>query len=206
MTGAGDFAGLDVSRETMGRLQTYASLLERWNPQINLVSKQTIPHLWKRHFVDSIQLYENAPSQSLAWLDMGSGGGFPGMVIAILSAELLPDRRVILLESDQRKCVFLRTVAREAGVQLEIINARIEEIPAINVDVVSARALAPLDMLLRFVKIHGKPGGTGLFPKGRSWRDEVSEAQKHWRFKHTVLPSKTDSEAVILRIEDIEHV
>ena len=199
-------AGLNVSRETMVRLETYLELLAKWNPKINLVSKSTLDHAWTRHFVDSAQLLELAPDDAKIWIDMGSGGGFPGLVIAIIGAELRPGLSVTLMESDQRKCAFLRNVLRETGVAAQVLSKRIEQIDPIGADVISARALAPLPVLLGFAVHHGAPNLTALFPKGESWKSEVEAAEREWRFQHEVWPSKTNPEAVVLRIKEIEHV
>ena len=119
---------LTVSRETIDRLSIYANLLEKWNPRINLVSRSTLDDLWSRHIVDSAQLFELAPVTAKHWVDLGSGGGFPGLVIAILAKELRPELEVVLVESDQRKCAFLRTVSRETNCGAVVHSKRVEEI------------------------------------------------------------------------------
>ncbi|WP_323781602.1 16S rRNA (guanine(527)-N(7))-methyltransferase RsmG [Thalassovita sp.] len=198
--------GLDVSRETMERLERYAALLTKWNPSINLVSRSTLENMWDRHFIDSAQMYQYAPQGAKLWADFGSGGGFPGLVIAILAAEKSPDLQVTLVESDTRKVAFLRTVIRETGISALTINDRVENIPSLKADVVSARALADLPMLLDFADFHLGQGGVALFPKGVNWEKEVLEARQTWRFACQRFKSETDAGAVILRIEDIEHV
>lgn len=195
----------DVSRETLERLDTYASLLERWNPKINLVAKSTIPELWTRHLTDSAQIHGLAPDFA-TWADIGTGGGFPGMVIAILAAESRPEAQFTMIESDQRKCAFLRTVARECGLKVAILPERIESAPAQRADVLSARALASLDLLLGFAERHLSASGTALFLKGARWKDEVDQAAAHWRFHWVAVPSKTEGGAVILKIGGIERV
>lgn len=197
---------LNVSRETQERLETYVRLLKQWNPKINLVAKSTLDDIWDRHILDSAQVLVAARVEEGIWFDMGSGGGFPGLVVAILAAEQRPDMIFYLCDSDQRKCAFLRTVVRETGVQAKVSAARLEELPSVGASVISARALASLADLLPLALRHGKTGHTALFQKGRNWREEVSAAQKEWRFQHEALPSKTDPEAVILRVEEIEHV
>jgi 16S rRNA (guanine527-N7)-methyltransferase len=118
--------GVNVSRETMDRLKTYAHLLEKWNPRINLVSKSTIPDLWTRHIADSAQVFALAPHPVSHWVDLGSGGGFPGLVIAIIANQGKSPLRVTLVESDARKSAFLRTVIRETGASARVINDRID--------------------------------------------------------------------------------
>lgn len=130
----------DVSRETMDRLGAYASLLEKWNPKINLVSSSTLANTWHRHLADSAQLWALAPEGAKSWMDIGSGAGFPGLVIAAIAAEKLPDLAVTLVESDRRKSVFLKTVAREMGVTVNVITERIEMLEPQNADILSARA------------------------------------------------------------------
>jgi 16S rRNA (guanine527-N7)-methyltransferase len=198
--------GRDVSRETNERLALYAALLRAWNPKINLVSRQTLADLETRHFADSAQLLELAPAHSTTWADLGSGGGFPGLVIAILAADRRPALHVTLVESDQRKAVFLRTVAQRAGVTVTVLADRIENIPPLGTDVLSARALAPLATLLDHANRHLRPGGTALFPKGATWRAEVDEALERWRFDCENLPSATSPDGAILRIGEIDRV
>lgn len=195
-----------VSRETNDRLITYLTLLEKWNGKINLVSPSTIQQAWSRHFLDSAQLLTIPGKLSGTWLDLGSGGGFPGLVVAIILAETDPTAKVILMESDQRKGVFLRSVLRETGVEAVVVTDRIEMAEPVRADIISARALAPLSDLLRFVQRHGSAESIAVFPKGRRWQEEIRQAEKEWRFKHSAHPSNTDPEAVILRIEEIEHV
>lgn len=167
--------------------------------------KSTLEHVWDRHFLDSAQLLDIAPADN-AWVDLGSGGGFPGAVVAILASELRPDLRVTLLEADQRKCVFLRTVLRETGSNGAVIAERIEKAKPAGAQIVSARALAPLNKLMGFAHRHMAPSGTALFLKGANSRQEVDEALEHWRFDCETYPSKTDEEAVILKIGEIERV
>ncbi|QOL82044.1 16S rRNA (guanine(527)-N(7))-methyltransferase RsmG [Pseudooceanicola spongiae] len=195
----------DVSRETFERLETYVDLLVRWNSKINLVSKTTIPQVWERHLTDSAQLF-SLSSTFTSWVDMGSGGGFPGLVIAIYAAEFCSEGHVTLIESDQRKCAFLRTVGRETGVDVTVISERIESVPPQNADVISARALTSLDGLLEFSVRHMDPNGTALFLKGARWNLELEEAKRLWRFRYEAHQSKTDPEAVILEVGGIERV
>ncbi|WP_414898955.1 16S rRNA (guanine(527)-N(7))-methyltransferase RsmG [Rhodovulum sp. YEN HP10] len=197
----------DVSRETSERLASYASLLRKWTPVINLVSRATLEELETRHFADSAQLFDLAPGEARHWVDLGSGGGFPGLVIAILADERAPDLRVTLIESDQRKATFLRTVAREIGLnRVEVIDERLETADPQGADVLSARALAPLDRLLGFAERHLAPGGAALFPKGARYADEVKRALASWRFEVQNHPSKTDPQAVVLKLGGIARV
>lgn len=192
----------DVSRETLERLDIYARLLEKWNPRINLVAKSTIPDLHERHFRDSAQLWKLVKARGL-WADLGSGGGFPGMVIAILAADGTSHTSVCLVESDRRKAEFLRTVARETGVTVDIRAERIERLDPLGAAVLSARALADLTSLLDFATRHLQPDGTALFPKGVTWEKEVSAAREQWNFDLEVIRSELDPASVILKIKSI---
>lgn len=199
-------AGLDVSRETLERLEIYLALLKKWNSAINLVSKSTLDQAWQRHFVDSAQVFSLVPEHIRHWADFGSGGGFPGLVCATLARELSSKIRFTLVESDQRKATFLRTVARELDLDVEVLSQRIEQVMPLEADLISARALASLPKLLEFTERHLLPGGHAIFMKGMSFREEISESLESWRFSHEEYPSVTDPESVILLIGDIDRV
>lgn len=191
---------LDVSCETRHRLGLYVDLLLKWTTRINLVAPSSVPHVWQRHILDSQQLFEYAPQSARHWLDLGSGGGLPGAVIAILAAEAAPDMRVTCVEADLRKAVFLRVVSRETGVEFGILASRIEEVAPQCADVVSARALAPLPDLLAYALPHLAPQGICLFPKGNRHLSEIESAQKDWQFELTSYSSKTNPSSAVLRI------
>ncbi|TMV83054.1 16S rRNA (guanine(527)-N(7))-methyltransferase RsmG [Thioclava sp. BHET1] len=204
--GGARFGAQDVSRETMERLEHYAALLRKWNPAINLVSKSTLEELWTRHFLDSAQIYDHCPEGAQHWVDLGSGGGFPGLVIAILAAENRPGLRVTLVESDIRKATFLRTVARETKVSVQVLSDRIEHLPPLSADVLSARALAALPQLLEYAARHMAADGLALFPKGATHAEELDAARKIWTFSCNALASQTDPRSVILAIGGLAHV
>lgn len=206
MTQQDRLPGFDVSRETLERLEAYDALLNKWNPAINLVSPATLSQLWTRHFLDSAQLFDLAEGREGLWADLGSGGGFPGLVVAILAKEKRPAQRFVLVESDRRKSTFLMTVARELGLSVEVRAQRIEEVNPLQADILSARALAPLDRLLGFAARHLASSGLAVFPKGASWRDELAEAQKNWSFSVQTYPSLTDPEAAILTFAEVSRV
>lgn len=199
-------AGLDVSRETLERLEIYESLLAKWNPAINLVAKGTLSEAWSRHFIDSAQVLSLAPPETRTWMDVGSGGGFPGMVVAIIAAELRPRLTVTLVDSDLRKSAFLGEVARQTGVAVTIIAGRAEELPPANADIMSARAFAPLTTLLTLAGRHLNPQGRGLFLKGARHEAEISDALESFRFDLQKVPSQTDPQAVILTVGGITRV
>ncbi len=211
MTGDGSgraafLSGTDVSRETTARLDLYAGLLSKWNTAINLVAPSTLKTLWQRHFLDSAQVFSLIPTRATIYADLGTGGGFPGLIVAILAAESRPDLRVICVESDQRKAAFLRTVVRETGIGAEILPRRIEMIEPLGADVVSARALAPLGDLLGYAQRHLAPDGQALFLKGAEYRREIDAARSKWAFDMDAIPSKTEPEAVILKLGGIRRV
>ncbi|WP_328598866.1 16S rRNA (guanine(527)-N(7))-methyltransferase RsmG [Pseudooceanicola pacificus] len=198
----GIFAAMDVPRETSEKLAIYQTLLNQWNPRINLVAKSTLEDAAERHFADSLQLMDMV-QPGAHWADLGSGGGFPGLVIAIARPM---ETKVSLVESDQRKATFLRTVLRETGTTANVITKRIEEADPLGADILSARALASLDRLLAFAERHLQAGGTCLFHKGETWREEVEAARAQWRFQSEAIESKTNPRAVVLKIGGIERV
>ncbi|MFP7672382.1 16S rRNA (guanine(527)-N(7))-methyltransferase RsmG [Marivita sp. S0852] len=196
---------MNVSRETQERLDIHLKLLKKWSPKINLVSAASLSDAAKRHFEDSVQIAELNRKKALHWADLGSGGGFPGAAIAILKYETCPETKVTLVESDQRKAAFLKTVSREVGVPFTVLAQRIEDIPPLNADILSARALAPLSDLLSYAELHLKSEGLAIFPKGITWKEEVAEAEKKWRFSLQSHKSTTNPDAAILEIGDLSR-
>lgn len=206
MTGQDDFRRrFDVSRETILRLELLEALLLKWNPAINLVSQSTLSEVWTRHFLDSAQLLQIAEPSPQHWADLGSGGGFPGLVIGILTREIFPTMRLTLVESDKRKAAFLVNAVRELDLGAKVASLRIESLDPLQVDHLSARALAPLDVLLGFASRHLLPEGVAIFPKGRSWREEVALARQSWSFDCEQKPSATDPDSVVLKIKGLQR-
>lgn len=199
-------AGLDVSRETLDRLNRFVALVEKWTPAINLIAKSTLPDIWHRHVLDSAQLFPLAPREPGLWMDLGSGAGFPGIVLAAIAAERSPETRFILVESDLRKATFLRTAIRDLNLKAEVLAERIEALHPMRADVVSARALAPLDVLCGLAAPHLSAESVCLFPKGAAHAGEIAQARKTWKMDLEVHPSMTDSEAVILKLKALAHV
>lgn len=195
----------DVSRETSQRLAIYFDLLKRWNSKINLVAPATISAAPGRHFQDSLQLMPHIPSGAETLLDLGSGGGFPGLVIALDAAQTKPSLHVTLVEADQRKAAFLRTVIRETGVSAEVIAKRIEATPQRSADIISARALAPLPQLLQLSAHFLGDKTTCLFLKGRKHEEELVAAARDWHFTHEAVPSLTEAESALLILKDVRH-
>lgn len=198
-------AGLDVSRETFADLQAFEQLVRRWTPAINLVSKTTLPDLWARHILDSAQVFSLCPSSATSWADLGSGGGFPGIVVAILARELKPDLHVTLVESDLRKATFLRQAAQSLALPVAVRSNRIESLDPLNADVLSARALAPLSDLLAYADRHLAAGGVAIFPKGARYAEELAAAQENWAFDADTQQSHSDADAAILVIRNIHR-
>jgi 16S rRNA (guanine527-N7)-methyltransferase len=206
---AADFAlAFGVSSTTLPRLETYVATLGLWQRRINLVASATLDEVWRRHIADSAQLVALAPPGAITWVDLGSGAGFPGLVVAILLAGEDRAAHVTLVESDQRKCAFMAEVVRRVGlagrVSVDILCARIES-PATRatlatVDVVSARALAPLDKLLGLAAPMLGETSVGLFPKGRNVDAEIDAASRSWQFSCEVITSRSDAEARIVRV------
>jgi 16S rRNA (guanine527-N7)-methyltransferase len=195
--------GVEVSRETIARLEQFAALVTKWTAHINLVSRQDARAIWSRHIVDSAQLFVATGRPVRHWADLGAGGGFPGIVIGLIAAELSPASRLTLVESDQRKATFLRTALREVGLAATVHAQRIENLDALGADVISARALTDLSGLIRLAVPHMSPDGILLFPKGRRADAEIAAARAEWTFDLGTQPSITDPEARILRIERI---
>ena len=198
---AAEFAdAANVSRETLARLRRYADLLEKWNRSINLVGRGTVDDLWRRHMLDSAQLLPLIPDRAASLADLGSGAGFPGLVLAICGA-----KNVHLIESDRKKCTFLREAARETGAPVVIHRGRLEEIESFQVDVVTARALAPLPKLLHMAYRFTKKHSILLFLKGKQADQELTSAAKEWSMRADQIPSRTDPDASILRLEAISR-
>lgn len=189
-----------VSRETLDRFIAYEAELRRWQSRINLVGPSTLPDLWRRHFLDSAQLSAHLPESAHTLVDLGSGAGFPGLVLAILG---VPD--VHLIESDTRKAAFLREAARAAGVAVTVHARRIESVPAIYADVVTARALAPLTDLLAWAHPFVGSKGVALFLKGQHVEEEIGDATRCWTMAVERLSSRTDRSGTILRVRGITH-
>lgn len=179
----------------------YVAELRRWQPALNLVSARTLTDVWQRHVADCLQL-ASLEAEAERWVDLGSGAGLPGLILA--AAE--PARTVTLIESDSRKCAFLRSTARLMGVEVRVIEGRIQEVLGrgdLNADVVTARGLAPLATLLAYAQPILRRGAIGLFPKGKTFSAELTAARESWTFAADVIPSQTDPDARILRITSL---
>lgn len=207
MTGIDSFrAAVPVSDDTAAKLATYAGLIEKWTRSINLVARGSVGDLWTRHFIDSAQVYQIWDKRGTSWADLGCGGGFPGMVVAILARGEGRQLAMHLVESDQRKAAFLRAVSRETSTPVTIHAARIEDVPPLAAEIVSARALAPLTDLLGYALRHRAPNGQCLFLKGERYGDEIADALAKWRFQSQNFDSRTQPGAAILNIGEFARV
>jgi 16S rRNA (guanine527-N7)-methyltransferase len=196
-----------VSRETLARLDRFVELLIAWQAHTNLIARSTVPTLWTRHIADSLQLIGLAPSARV-WADLGSGGGFPALVIACALAET-EGAHVHLVDSIGKKATFLREAVRVTGAPATIHAQRIEDFvdkPPESLDVVTARALAPLPELLAMTYPLLKTGALGLFPKGQDVAVELTQAAKYWKIQSSLIQSRTDSKGQVVIVRGIEPV
>ncbi|BAU39731.1 glucose inhibited division protein B [Acetobacter pasteurianus NBRC 101655] len=192
--------GVHVSRETEEKLSAFVSLLEKWNPRINLVSSKDIENVWSRHVLDSLQLVPLIQGQN-RFIDMGSGGGFPAVVVGIATG--IPG---VLIESDQRKAAFLREAARLTQTHLEVLPCRLESVKVQPAPVVTARALAPLVKLLEWAHPLLQPEGKAVFLKGQQAVQEIQEAERVWKMDVRTYPSQTSSDGMILEVRNFNRV
>jgi len=189
----------NVSRETLARLKAYADLLTDWNARHNLVAKSTLPDIWHRHLWDSAQLAPLIPDDAQTLADLGSGAGFPGLVLAAMR----PALKVTLHEATTKKCTFLQAAADRMGLRVEIRNVRLEDLPPQPFDVATARALAPLPLLLDYAHRFTGPNSVCLFLKGQNVGSELTEASKYWNMKASQVPSQTDPSAAIVMVREL---
>ena len=205
MTTTSDYTSLDfarelgVARETVSRLSTYVEILTIRNQQLNLVAESTMQQVWRRHILDSAQLVEQIPLSTKSIVDLGSGAGFPGMVLAIVLSER-PGLKVHLIESIQKKCRFLDEVAEATQTPVQVHWTRAEAVKNLRADVITARAVAPLDKLLKLAYPYFRPSSTGLFLKGKSLSHELTLASKSWKLDSTPVPSRSDPSGIVLRV------
>jgi 16S rRNA (guanine527-N7)-methyltransferase len=197
ITGVGD--------DTLERLKAYTALLEKWQRTVNLIGRGSLTDVWRRHLLDSAQLGPLLPPGIKNIVDIGSGAGFPGLVLAITAATALKDAEVHLVESNERKCAFLREVNRATDAGAIIHHSRIEDLSDLMADVVVSRAVASLQQLLQYANPVLKKGGQCFFLKGKKWRDELTQAQKKWIINDSAIQSLSDSSGMVLKLEAIAH-
>lgn len=191
---------LNVSRETIDKLETYLAVLVKWQPRINLVSSKTLANAWHRHILDSAQLATFLPESGAHILDVGSGAGFPGLVLSIITGN-----QVTLVESDQRKAIFLQTVIRELGLTASVKNARIESIPPLGADIVTARALASVARLLILLDRQFHSVKRCLFLKGASLEEELTVLRSYPTIEYCIYPSVTSESGAVLELGTSRH-
>jgi 16S rRNA (guanine527-N7)-methyltransferase len=197
---------LSVSRETLARLDVLSVLLSKWNQSLNLVAKASLRDVSTRHIDDSAQLVKFLPPTARHWVDIGSGGGFPGLVVAAMLWDTQPQCRISLIEADKRKCVFLREAARHMEISVDVRAERIETASPLQADVLSARALAAVPALCKYARRHLVDGGIALFMKGANHQAEIEDATAQgWCFELTTHKSITDSDGMILELRNIRN-
>ena len=192
-----------VSRETCDLLRLYYDMLISWNKKINLVSRKSIKTSWNRHFLDSAQLWLYLPQKANKWLDFGSGAGFPGLVIAFISKELKPDLKIVLVEKNKKKALFLNEVVNKIGLNVEILSNNVELIRPQRADVITSRAFGKLDHLLKISYKHQNKDTTALFPKGISFTEEIIISKKKWSYELERIKNIIDSNSFILKIRKL---
>ena len=190
-----------VSPETLSRLETFSELLGRWNHRVNLVGAASLDDPWRRHFYDSAQLFPLIPKKCRRLVDLGSGAGFPGLVLAIMGV-----RGVELIEANGRKCVFLNEIVRATATRVTVTQGRIGNTDAGPADVVTARACAPLGKLLGYVHRFLAAGGTALLLKGARVDEELTQAGKSWTMEVTRRPSLSDPAGTVLEITNLRPI
>lgn len=188
-----------VSRETFEKLECYQALLLKWQRRINLISPNTVADIWQRHILDSCQLYPLIKDKAGRVVDLGSGAGLPGIILAILGCS-----DIHLVESDTRKCQFLKESSREIGLDILIHNDRIEKTSLGNVAYITARALKSLDQLLNWSRHLLTPSTICLFPKGKNYAKELEDVQRLWQFKYEIMPSTIDESGIVLIVKQIQ--
>lgn len=201
-----ELPGIDVSRETLERLQFFSATVSKWNKTINLVSPSDIDRFWQRHIIDSAQLWNFRHPETALWADLGSGGGLPGVILAIIGAQHAPSVAFHFVESDKRKAAFLRMVSAQLSLSATVHAKRAEALLPLGAHTLTARAVAPLPNLLSLTSRHMTDDGIAIFPKGQTWQQELGEASRTWRFSVSVHPSILDRRAAILQIGGISRI
>jgi len=201
--GANDLAALpNVSRETLQRLETIVAELDDWRGKINLIGPSEFTQVWRRHILDSWQLFDHIPQAGVT-VDLGSGSGFPALVLAAGFSH--PTARMVMIESVGKKCAFLRAAVQAAGLQASVIQGRVESVNSVNAQCVTARAFAPLPKLLEYASPWLAEGAIGVFSKGRRWQEELTAAKESWRFAYEAIPSMS-GDGAILKISEVSRV
>jgi 16S rRNA (guanine527-N7)-methyltransferase len=196
----------NVSRETMEALERYKLLLVKWSKQINLVGPSTLKHFWERHALDCAQVFQIIGPEVRRIADFGSGAGLPGLILAALLADRGDNYEVTLVELSGKRCAFLREAARALNVKVTIVQEKIETVDAVSVDLVTARAFAPLDKLLNYAHEWAEKGARIVFLKGEDVQREIDEASTNWAFRSKINTSVTDARGCVLEISDLKRL
>ena len=194
---------LNVSRETLNGFYEYESLLSKWNKKINLVSKNTLMDIWERHFLDSGQIIKHVEASGKRWVDVGSGAGFPGLVVALLLRDRKIDCDLVLVEKNPKKSFFLNEVIRKLNLSVEVVNDNIDTLEPLNADILTARAFSELNNLIEIAFRHRKKEGICLFLKGENYRIELDKTLNYWFFDYDIIDSLSSSSGKIIRVKKI---
>ena len=194
---------LNVSRETLNGFYEYETLLSKWNEKINLVSKNTLVDIWERHFLDSGQIIKHVEASGKRWVDVGSGAGFPGLVVALLLRDRRIDCELVLVEKNPKKGFFLKEVIRKLNLNVKVVNDNIYTLKPLNADILTARAFSELNNLMEIAFRHRKKEGICLFLKGENYRIELDKTLNYWFFDYDVVDSLSSSSGKIIRVKKI---
>ena len=194
---------LNVSRETLNGFYEYETLLSKWNEKINLVSKNTLVDIWERHFLDSGQIIKHVEASGKRWVDVGSGAGFPGLVVALLLRDRKIDCDLVLVEKNSKKGFFLNEVIRKLNLSVEVVNDNIDNLEPLNADILTARAFSELNNLIEIAFRHRKKEGICLFLKGENYRIELDKTLNNWFFDYDIVGSLSSSSGKIIRVKKI---
>ena len=194
---------LNVSRETLNDFYEYETLLSKWNEKINLVSKNTLVDIWERHFLDSGQIIKHVEVSGKRWVDVGSGAGFPGLVVALLLRDKKIDCDLVVVEKNPKKGFFLNEVIRKLNLSVEVVNDNIDNLEPLNADILTARAFSELNNLIEIAFRHRKKEGICLFLKGENYRIELDKTLNYWFFDYDIVDSLSSSSGKIIRVKKI---
>ena len=194
---------LNVSRETLNSFYEYETLLSKWNEKINLVSKNTLVDIWERHFLDSGQIIKHVEASGKRWVDVGSGAGFPGLVVALLLRDRKIDCDLVLVEKNPKKGFFLSEVIRKLKLSVEVVNDNIDTLEPLKADILTARAFSDLNKLIEIAFRHRKKEGICLFLKGENYRMELDKTLNYWFFDYDIVDSLSSSSGKIIRVKKI---
>ena len=194
---------LNVSRETLNGFCEYETLLSKWNEKINLVSKNTLVDIWERHFLDSGQIIKLVEASGKRWVDVGSGAGFPGLVVALLLRDREIDCNLVLVEKNPKKGFFLNEVIRKLNLSVEVVNDNIYPLAPLNADILTTRAFSELKNLIEIAFRHRKKDGICLFLKGENYRIELDKTLNYWFFDYDIVDSLSSSSGKIIRVKKI---